>query len=166
MSKKASSQINEINSARVFLITKDGEKHGIISTDDARAMAENDQMDLVKVGMQDSIPVCKIMDLGKQAYDKKKQKRSAAKPKKIKQIEIRPNIEMADLIVKKNHIIQFLKDGHKVKVVMKYKGREMTHLNIGTEKIEYILNNLENSGSAESRPIIEGRNQFTILAPK
>lgn len=150
----------------IYLIGNNGEKLGNKTYKDAVSIADSSNLSLEKVGDRDGTPVYKLLDIGKTKYEKNKKKKDSPKQKKLKTIELRPNIEIADLNTKCDHINKFLLSGHKVRVVVKYKGREITHKDIGDEKIKLMLDKTSGSGIQEGHITMEGKNQVINLSPK
>jgi translation initiation factor IF-3 len=132
------------------------------------AAAELAQMDLVY--MADGNPaVCKVMDYGKESFEKRKQERESRKKQKrtqVKEIKFRPGTDIGDYQVKLRNLIRFLEAGDKVKVTMRYRGREMAHQQIGLELLKRVETDLLEYGDIEQRPLMEGRQMVMVLAPK
>lgn len=157
-----------ITEDQVRLIDSDGEQLGIVPTSEALERAEAAGMDLVQISNADPI-VCKIMDYGKFVFEQKKQK--AAQKKKTKQIQVkevkfRPNTDEGDYQVKLKNLTRFLESGDKGKVTLRFRGREMAHQDIGRRLMERVAADLEEIGTVESFPKMEGRQMIMILAPK
>ncbi|WP_281182597.1 translation initiation factor IF-3 [Billgrantia gudaonensis] len=157
-----------ITEDQVRLIDSDGEQLGIVPTSDALERAEAAGMDLVQISNADPV-VCKIMDYGKFVFEQKKQK--AAQKKKTKQIQVkevkfRPNTDEGDYQVKLKNLTRFLESGDKGKVTLRFRGREMAHQDIGRRLMERVAADLEDIGTVESFPKMEGRQMVMILAPK
>jgi len=150
------------------LIAADGEQVGVVSIADARAQATKASLDLVQISTSDPI-VCKIMDYGKKVFEEKKQKAAQKKKQKqtqVKEIKLRPGTEEGDYQVKLRNLIRFLENGDKAKVTIRYRGREMAHQEIGMEQLQRIEVDLEEYGTVEQRPKLEGRQMMMVLAPK
>lgn len=141
---------------------------GIMSVPQALSLAEDAGLDLIEVAAQAKPPTCKIMDYGKWKYENKK-KTVAAKKKQavisIKEIQVRPRTDEHDLQVKMKHATRFLLDGSKVKVNLRFSGREMAHQDLGLQVLEKVIKMLEPLSAVEAAPKKEGRFMFTILAP-
>jgi translation initiation factor IF-3 len=130
---------NDIKSDRVLLIDESGEKRGIFLTRDAAKLALEANLDLVEVGSNGDIPVCRIMNLGKFLYQKKKSQKTAHQQKN-KEIKISPNIDENDLKIKIDKIAQLIMGGDRVTVMTQFRGRMKAHKNIGLDKIKHIIN--------------------------
>jgi translation initiation factor IF-3 len=148
-----------------MLIGQDDEKLGVISIDAARELALDNNIDLVQVSAGSIPVVCKLMDYGKHLYKQSKNKKGSAKAKPLKQIEIRPSTENGDLNTKVSQIKKFLIAGHKVKVSVKYKGRELSHIKIGVDKLNNLVSLLSNEGRVDGKPCMEGRKYQLTLSP-
>ena len=163
-------QINEqIHDAEVRVIAEDGEQLGIMSAQEALALAEERGYDLVKIAPTAVPPVCRIMDYGKYRFEQAKKEKEARKNQRLvetKEIRLSLNIDVADFNTKAKHALRFLQEGNKVKVSIRFRGREMGHPEIGTE----IMNRFEEACSelsAVEKPAkMEGRNMLMFLAPK
>jgi len=163
-------QINEeIREKEVRLIDVDGTQLGIVPIKKALEIANERRLDLVNVAPTANPPVCRILDYGKYKYELTKKEKEARKNQKIinvKEIRLTPNIEEHDLQVKANRAIEFLKDGDKVKISVRFKGREMGHTEMGEEVLKDFLNLLDEYGKVEKEAKMEGRNLVVILVPK
>jgi translation initiation factor IF-3 len=154
---------------QVLLIGADGEKQGIVDTDTALAMAEEEGLDLVEVSPNASPPVCKILDYGKLKYQEQKKASEARKRQKtvdVKEIKMRPNIDTHDYDVKMRNVNKFLNEGDKVKVTMRFRGREMAHQNLGMEVLHRVRDDVEEIAKVEAMPKLEGRQMIMVLAPR
>ncbi len=154
---------------RVLVVDENGEQLGILETPEAQAIAEQRGLDLVEVAPTARPPVCRIMDYGKYKYEQSKKARKArqqAHTQKVKTIKFRPKTDDHDYNFKKKHIVSFLQEGNKVKVIMQFRGREMTHADLGLEFLSHLLEEIAEYGSAEGRPNREGRLITVIIAPK
>ena len=162
--------INEmIEAAEVRLIGADGEQIGVVTRDDALDRAANIGLDLVIVADNADPPVCKIMDYGKFKYEEQKRKNEARKKQKtidVKEIKLRPNIDSHDYDVKMRSMEKFLGEGDKVKVTMRFRGREMAHQNLGLDVLHRVRDDLEKKSKIEQFPKMEGRQMVMVLAPK
>ncbi|MEE2720902.1 MAG: translation initiation factor IF-3 [Pseudomonadota bacterium] len=162
--------INEmIEVAEVRLIGADGEQIGVVTRDDALDRAANIGLDLVIVADNADPPVCKIMDYGKFKYEEQKKKNEARKKQKtieVKEIKLRPNIDSHDYDVKMRSMEKFLGEGDKVKVTMRFRGREMAHQNLGLDVLHRVRDDLEEKSKIEQFPKMEGRQMVMVLAPK
>lgn len=123
---------------QIILIDADGTQLGSTNHDHALGISVERGLDLVKVGEKDGVPVFKLKDLGKEKYEKNKKKKNCQKVK-LKQFEIRPSIDIGDIKIKASKINEHLKAGHKVKVTVKFKGREISHREVGEEKLKKLL---------------------------
>jgi len=163
-------QINEqIREREVRLIDVDGEQVGVVPSKKALEMAYDKKLDLVKVAPNAKPPVCRIMDYGKYKYEMAKKEKEARKNQKvinIKEIRLTPNIEEHDLNVKANKAIGFLKDGDKVKVSVRFRGRQMGHTDMGREVLGKFIEITSEVGTVDKRPKMEGRNMVMYLVPK
>jgi len=163
-------QINEeIREKEVRLIDVDGTQLGIVPIKKALEIANERRLDLVNVAPTANPPVCRILDYGKYKYELTKKEKEARKNQKIinvKEIRLTPNIEEHDLQVKANRAIEFLKDGDKVKVSVRFKGREMGHTEMGEEVLKDFLKLVDEYGKVEKEAKMEGRNLVVILVPK
>jgi translation initiation factor IF-3 len=158
-----------IEVAEVRLIGADGEQIGVVTRDDALDRAANIGLDLVIVADNADPPVCKIMDYGKFKYEEQKKKNEARKKQKtieVKEIKLRPNIDSHDYDVKMRSMEKFLGEGDKVKVTMRFRGREMAHQNLGLDVLHRVRDDLEEKSKIEQFPKMEGRQMVMVLAPK
>lgn len=142
---------------------------GVVGRSEALRMAEEASLDLVEVSPNAEPPVCKITDYGKYKYDLQKKKNEAKKKQKtitVKEVQVRPMIAGNDLNIKCRDIKRFLEDGDKVKISMRFRGREMSHQEIGMELVTRIKNDFEDLAKVELAPKLEGRQIIMVLAPK
>jgi translation initiation factor IF-3 len=159
----------DIAVAQVRLIDELGENLGVVSKDDAIERAENAGLDLVEISPGADPPVCKILDYGRFKYQDQKKKNEARKKQKtidIKEIKMRPNIDTHDYDVKMRSINRFIADGDKVKVTMRFRGREMVHQELGLKVLDRVRNQLEEVAKVEQFPRMEGRQMIMIVAPR
>ena len=159
----------EITIPQVLLIDDTGEKRGVISTEEALALAEEAGLDLVEVSPNTKPPVCKILDYGKYKYQQQKKKAEAKKKQKvvdIKEIKMRPNIDQHDYEVKGRSIKRFLEEGDKVKVTLRFRGREMAHQERGMELLQRVRGDFEDISKVEQYPKLEGRQMMMVIAPR
>ena len=136
---------------------------------EALLQAEKAKLDLVEIAVQASPPVCKIMNYGKFIFEQNKQKQAAKKKQKqiqIKEIKLRPVTEEGDYQVKLRNLIRFLEDGDKTKITLRFRGREMTHQELGLEMMKRLETDLEEYGVVEQHAKLEGRQMYMVLAPK
>lgn len=163
-------QINEeIRDKEVRVITESGEQLGIMSAKDACKEAEKRSLDLVKIAPNAQPPVCKIMDYGKYCFDKAKKEKEAKKNQKVietKEIRLSVNIDTHDFDTKVNHALKFLKAGNKVKVSIRFRGREMAHAHLGNGIMDRFAVAVEESGNVDKPAKLEGRQMLMFLSPK
>ena len=158
-----------INVPQVLLIDQDGDKKGVIAIEDALRLAANAGMDLVEISPNTQPPVCKILDFGKYKYQQQKKKAEAKKKQKvvdIKEIKMRPNIDQHDYDVKSRSMKRFLEDGDKVKVTLRFRGREMAHQERGMELLKRVQDDFEELAKIEQMPKLEGRQMMMVMAPR
>jgi len=156
-------------SRTILLIGDDGHKFGEIGIDEARAIAEEQGFDLVEVSPEARPPVVKLMDYGKFKYEQQKKAAEARKKQKvieIKEIKMRPTIDDHDYDVKMRAMKRFFDEGDKVKVTLRFRGREMAHQNIGMDLLGRIQKELEPVAKIEQYPKVEGRQMMMVLAPR
>lgn len=162
--------INEqIRAKEVQLIDEDGKKNGPISLKEALDIAYEKKLDLVLVAPNAEPPVCKIMNYGKYKFEQSKREKEARKKQKTfetKEIRITPNIEQHDFEFKAKNARKFLEDGNKVKITVKFRGRELNYVKLGEETLNKFIEDLSDISSPEKKPILEGKNMFIILAKK
>ena len=142
---------------------------GTVDTDSALAMAEDEGLDLVEVSPNADPPVCKILDYGKLKYQEQKKASEARKRQKtvdVKEIKMRPNIDTHDYDVKMRNVVKFLQGGDKVKVTMRFRGREMAHQELGMDVLNRVRDDVEELSKVEAVPKMEGRQMIMVLAPK
>lgn len=162
--------VNEqIKHREVRVIDTDGKQIGIMDIQKALKLAKSKQLDLVQVAPKANPPVCRIMDYGKYKYEQSKKEKEAKKKQKVinvKELRMSPNIEEHDLQVRIKNARRFLKEGDKVKVTIKFRGREITHNSLGKEVLENFAESVKDLAVIEKKPKLEGRNMIMILAPK
>ncbi len=159
----------EIRVPRIQLIDAEGVNLGPMPTDQAMRMAEEAGLDLVEISPNTEPPVCKLLDLGKLKYSTQKKAAEARKKQKIieiKEIKMRPNIDTHDYDVKMKAIQRFFDDGDKVKVTLKFRGREMAHMELGLKLLLQVKDDTQTIAKVESEPKLEGRQMMMVLAPK
>ncbi|MBO5433538.1 MAG: translation initiation factor IF-3 [Clostridia bacterium] len=163
-------QINEeIRDKEVRVISADGEQVGIMSAKEALSLAEKSNLDLVKIAPNAVPPVCKIMDYGKFKFEQAKREKEAKKKQKvmdIKEVRLSLNIDTGDFNTKVNHALRFLKDGDKVKVSIRFRGREMAHTDNGIVIMQRFAEACSEIGSVEKPAKLEGRSMLMFLVPK
>ena len=153
----------------VRLVDQDGEMVGVIGLRDAIDRAMDVGLDLVEVSPNADPPVCKVLDYGKYKYDAQKRAAEARKKQKtidIKEIKMRPGIDVHDYDVKMRNIVKFLGEGDKVKVTLRFRGREMAHQELGMRVLDRVKDQLEELGKVEQFPKMEGRQMTMVLAPR
>lgn len=158
-----------IRAVEVRLISAEGEALGVITTSQALEMAEQQQLDLVEVSPNATPPVCRIMDYGKFKYQQSKKQQEARKKQvhvEVKEIKLRPKTDDHDLMFKVKHVRRFLEEGNKAKVTLVFRGREITHMDIGRAVIERFAAELADIALIESQPRVDGRSMYMIVAPK
>lgn len=162
-------QVNEqIRDKEVRVVSADGEQLGVMSSKDALALAETKGLDLVNIAPTAKPPVCKIMDFGKYKFElqkREKQNRKNQKIVNIKEVQLSPSIDTNDFNTKCNHAKRFLKAGDKVKVCVRFRGRELTHSEIGEVLLKRFAEACAEEGSVERPAKLEGRNMTMFLAP-
>jgi translation initiation factor IF-3 len=159
----------EIRVPQVRLIDDAGEMQGVMTVRDAQARAFAVGLDLVEISPNAEPPVCKILDYGKFKYEQQKKKNEAKKKQKvveIKEVKVRPNIDENDYQVKLRAMKSFIEEGDKVKVTLRFRGREMAHQDIGVRVLERIRGDLEAATKVESMPRMEMRQMVMVLSPR
>lgn len=160
---------SQIRAKEVQLISDNGEKLGVISLQEALDKAEEKKLDLVLVAPNVNPPVCKIMNYGKYKFEQAKKEKEAKKKQKvleIKEIRITPNIEEHDFGFKSKNARKFLEDGNKVKITVRFKGREVNNSKLGENVLDKFVQELEDIAVVEKKPKLEGRNMFIMLSKK
>ncbi|MTI13770.1 translation initiation factor IF-3 [Sansalvadorimonas verongulae] len=158
-----------IRAQEVRLIAADGEMVGVVPLRQALDQALEAELDLVEINATAIPPVCKIMDYGKHLYEDKKQKAAAKKKQvqtQVKEVKFRPGTEDGDYQVKLRNLVRFLEEGNKAKVSLRYRGREMAHQELGMQLLNRVEKDLEELGTVEQRPKMEGRQLIMVIAPK
>ena len=159
----------EIRDREIRLIGPEGEQLGIMSARQALDIAEEKELDLVKIAPTAKPPVCKLMDYGKYRFEQSKREREIRKNQKvitIKEVRLSATIEDHDVDVKFKNAVKFLKDGNKVKVTIRFRGRQITHSEIGREVMQQFAERIKEYGNVERAPLIEGRNMTMLIAPR
>jgi translation initiation factor IF-3 len=153
----------------VRLIDSEGQQVGIVPIAQAQEMAREKDLDLVEISPSANPPVCKIMDYGKFIFQQKKKQTEAKKKQKVivvKEVQFRPRIDEHDFDFKKNHVIRFLEHGDKVKCSIRFRGREMTHMELGRAVLDRLLQEIKEHGAAESpHPDVQGNRMTIVIAP-
>ncbi|SHJ07872.1 translation initiation factor IF-3 [Anaerovibrio lipolyticus DSM 3074] len=169
---KETERINEeirVRGGEIRVTDAEGQSLGVMQVKDALNMAMEQHLDLVEIAPKAKPPVCRIMDYGKYRYEKQKREKEARKKQKvisIKEVKLRPNIEQHDFDVKLKNATRFLADGDKVKVTIMFRGREMSHPELGKDILSKFADALKDSVTVERDAKLEGRNMIMILAPK
>ncbi len=167
---KETQQINsEIKDREVRLISATGEQLGIMSSKEALKIAEDSNLDLVKIAPQAKPPVCKVMDYGKFRFEKAKREKEARKNQKVietKEIRLSLNIDVHDFNTKVNHAKKFLSGGNKVKVSIRLRGREMGHPELGEATMKRFAEALSEEGTVDKQPKLEGRQILMFMSHK
>ena len=162
-------KLNEdITYDQIRLVGDSGEQLGILSPDEARKIAEERAMDLVEIAPNAEPPVCRLMDYGKYLYASAKKKQESKKKQKqitVKEIKFRPGTDIGDYDIKVRNLTKFLDAGNKVKVTLRFRGREMAHQELGMEMLKRVEEDLKEIGVVEQMPKIEGRQMVMVLAP-
>ncbi len=151
------------------VIADNGDNLGVMGTDEAIRRAADAGLDLVEISPNTDPPVCKILDVGKYRYEAQKTANAARKNQKtqeIKEIKLRPNIDDHDYQVKLKNVIKFIGNGDKVKVTLRFRGREMAHQQLGMEVLERLADDMNEDAKVENRPRMEGRQMLMVLSPR
>lgn len=160
---------DDITTHKVRLIGMDGEQVGIVSLDEAKSAAEEAKLDLVEIVPNAEPPVCRIMDYGKFLFEQKKQKQAAKKKQKqvhVKEVKFRPGTGEGDYQVKLRNLVRFLSNGDKAKITIRFRGREMAHQDLGMQVLKRLEADLEEYGTVEQFPKLEGRQMVMVMSPK
>ena len=166
--RKTAKRNEQINSSEIRLIDNDGSQVGIITIEEAIELAKSKGMDVVEVSPNASPPVCRVMDFGKFIFEKKKKSQGAKKKQKIihvKEIKFRPLIEESDYNIKLGKIFKFLEQGDKVKISLRYRGRELRHAELGENLLKRVCDDIANVATIEQEAQREGRQLIMIVAP-
>ena len=150
------------------MIGAEGENVGLISPEKALVMAEEAGLDLVEISPNANPPVCKIMDYGKFKYETQKKEAEARKKQKIieiKEVKFRPNTDSHDYEVKMRNVYKFLENGDKVKITLRFRGREMAHQELGRQLLERVAEDTKDHGRVENFPKMEGRQMVMLIGP-
>ncbi|MGH1367303.1 MAG: translation initiation factor IF-3 [Maritimibacter sp.] len=162
-------RVNEkIRSTEIRLIGAEGENVGVVTPQDAMRMAADVGLDLVEISPNATPPVCKIMDFGKFKYEQQKRESEARKKQKtieVKEVKFRPNTDTHDYDVKMRNVYKFLESGDKVKITLRFRGREMAHQNLGRQLLERVAEDTKDHGKVESMPKMEGRQMIMMIGP-
>ncbi len=159
----------QIRDKEVRLIANDGEQLGVMSAREAQKLADEAELDLVKISPKAKPPVCKIIDYGKYKYEQTRKEKLAKKKQKVidvKEVRMSPNIDTNDLNTKINHAKKFLAKGARVKVTLRFRGRELAHVNASKYILDDFAKALEDVATIDKKPKFEGRSMTMFLAPK
>ncbi len=159
----------EIDAAQVRVIDDEGEQRGVMSLTAAIAVAKGEGLDLVEVSPNADPPVCRIMDFGKYLFEQNKKSQAAKRKQKqvhIKEIKFRPGTDEGDYKIKLRKLIEFLEDGDKTKITLRFRGREMAHRELGAQLLTRVRDDLEEFGVVEQMPQMEGRQMVMVISPK
>lgn len=163
-------RLNEsITASQVRLIGADGEQVGVVSLAEAQQAASEADLDLVEIVPNAAPPVCRIMDYGKFLFEENKKRHAAKKKQKqvqVKEIKFRPGTDIGDYQVKLRNLTRFLNNGDRVKVTLRFRGREMAHQGLGLKLLQRVEEDLKEIGNVEQRPRMEGRLMVMVVAPK
>ena len=160
---------NFISAAEVRVILDDGEQLGVMTKTEAIDIAKGRGLDLVEISPKTNPPVCKVMDYGKYKYESQKKANQAKKKQKtidIKEIKLRPNIDVHDYQVKMRSVQKFLNEGDKVKITLRFRGREMAHQDRGADLLQKVKEEIDPIAKVELNPKFEGRQMIMVLAPR
>ncbi|WP_075997782.1 translation initiation factor IF-3 [Salaquimonas pukyongi] len=158
----------EINVPQVQLIDAEGENHGNVTIERALEMAAEAGLDLVEISPNNNPPICKILDFGKYKYQAQKKaadQRKKQKTQDVKEIKMRPNIDTHDYEVKMRSVKKFLEEGDKVKVTLRFRGREMAHLELGMELLQRVKEEISDISKVDQEPKLEGRQMMMMVSP-
>ncbi|WP_022706501.1 translation initiation factor IF-3 [Paracoccus zeaxanthinifaciens] len=158
-----------IRVAEIRLIGPDGENVGVVPPSVGLQMAQDSGLDLVEISPNAAPPVCKVMDLGKYKYEQQKREAEARKKQKVievKEIKFRPGTDIHDYDVKMRNVLKFLEAGDKVKVTLRFRGREMAHQDLGLELLNRVKSDVDEIGKVESMPKLEGRQMVMMISPR
>ncbi|APX90673.1 translation initiation factor IF-3 [Brevirhabdus pacifica] len=162
-------RVNErIRAPEIRLIGAEGENLGVVTPSRAMELAEDAGLDLVEISPNAAPPVCKIMDFGKFKYEQQKRESEARKKQKtieVKEVKFRPNTDTHDYEVKMRNVFRFLEAGDKVKITLRFRGREMAHQNLGRELLERVAEDVKELGKVENMPKMEGRQMIMMIGP-
>ncbi|MGH1446420.1 MAG: translation initiation factor IF-3 [Cognatishimia sp.] len=159
---------DRIRAPEIRLIGAEGENHGVVTPAKAMSLAAEVELDLVEISPNATPPVCKIMDYGKFKYETQKRESEARKKQttiQVKEVKFRPNTDKHDYEVKMRSVYKFLEKGDKVKVTLRFRGREMAHQNLGRELLIRVSEDTKEHGKVESMPKMEGRQMIMMIGP-
>nr|WP_240804402.1 translation initiation factor IF-3 [Qingshengfaniella alkalisoli] len=158
----------KVRAQEIRLIGPEGENVGVTTPARALELAQRVGLDLVEISPNANPPVCKIMDFGKYKYEQQKRESEARKKQKtieVKEVKFRPNTDTHDYDVKMRNVVKFLENGDKVKVTLRFRGREMAHQNLGRELLERVAEDVKELGKVENMPKMEGRQMVMMIGP-
>jgi translation initiation factor IF-3 len=167
--KKETRRNEDITSPEIRVIGKDGEQVGVLKLADALTLATEDGLDLVEIAPNSEPPVCRIMDFGKYRFEQAKKAQAAKKKQRVihvKEVKFRPGTEEADYQVKMRNVRRFIEEGDKVKITLRFRGREMAHQDLGALMLERIRDSLAEEVVVEQWPKMEGRQMVMLVSPK
>ncbi|MEM0946810.1 MAG: translation initiation factor IF-3 [Pseudomonadota bacterium] len=159
---------DRIRASEIRLIGADGENVGLVTPERGLQLAEDAGLDLVEISPNATPPVCKIMDFGKFKYETQKREAEARKKQKtieVKEVKFRPNTDTHDYDVKMRNVVRFLENGDKVKVTLRFRGREMAHQELGRDLLHRVAADIEELGKVENMPKMEGRQMVMMIGP-
>ncbi len=159
----------EIDAVEVRVIDSDGTQRGVLPLREAIEAAKDEGLDLVEVSPNVDPPVCRIMDFGKSLFEQNKKAQSARRKQKqvhVKEIKFRPGTDEGDYQIKLKKLVQFLETGDKTKITLRFRGREMAHKELGAQLLARVRGDLEEYGTVEQMPQMEGRQMVMVMAPK
>ena len=158
-----------ITAEQVRLIDQDGENQGVMTIEDAQSRASDAGLDLVEISPNTNPPVCKILDIGKYKYEAQKKAAAARKNQKVqdvKEIKLRPGIDHHDYAVKLRSVLRFIEEGDKVRISLRFRGREMAHSELGLKLMERMQEDTSDIAKVELAPKIEGKQMLMVIVPK
>lgn len=168
--KEKTIRVNQgIIAQKIRLIDKDGNQLGVVQLKDALLQAESSYLDLVEIAPNEDPPVCRIMDYGKYLFEINKKKAAQKKKRKniqVKEVKLRPTTDVGDYKVKMRSMIRFLEDGDKVKVTIRFRGRELMHPELGMALLKRIETDLSDHGMVEQQPKLEGKQLIMLVGPR
>ena len=153
----------------VRVIDSEGEQRGVLPLRDAIQVAKDEGLDLVEVSPTADPPVCRIMDFGKYLFEQNKKSQAAKRKQKqvhVKEIKFRPGTDEGDYQIKLRKLVEFLEEGDKTKITLRFRGREMAHKELGAQLLARVRDDLEDYGTVEQMPQLEGRQMVMVMAPK
>jgi translation initiation factor IF-3 len=157
-----------IRAPEVRLIDDEGNQIGVVPIAEARALATEKDLDLVEIAPNAQPPVCKVMNYGKYLFQQKKKQAEAKKKQKVivvKEVQFRPRIDDHDFDFKKNNVVRFLDHGDKVKAIIRFRGREMAHQELGKAVLDRLVQEVKDHGTVESNPEMQGNRMIIVLSP-